>query len=102
MRCMPIPRKLDTRSTPTWTASLGPWRSHIRPAGPSDLCSRTWLWLGYLFDRIQFIRKLLSQTALAGGERYARHEINNQVVRKQVLLVTTNPQLDALFEQYAL
>jgi hypothetical protein len=43
-----------------------------------------------------------SQTVLAGGGRYARHEINNQVVRKQVLLVTTNPQLDALFEQHAL
>jgi type III restriction enzyme len=54
---------------------------------------------GHLFDRIQLIRKLSSQ---AGGERYARLGINRQLVRKQVLLVTTNPQLDALFEQHAL
>ena len=53
---------------------------------------------GHLFDRIQLIRKLPSQ---AGGERYARLEINSQMVRKQVLLVTANPQLDALFEQHA-
>jgi type III restriction enzyme len=49
---------------------------------------------GHLVHRIQLIRKLSSK---AGGERFYRLELNSEAVRKQVLLVTSNPQLDALF-----
>ncbi|WP_295435780.1 DEAD/DEAH box helicase family protein [uncultured Thiodictyon sp.] len=49
---------------------------------------------GHLFHRIQLIRK---QPSKAGGECYVRLELNSEAVRKQVLLVTANPQLDALF-----
>jgi len=49
---------------------------------------------GHLFHRIQLIRK---QPSKAGGERYFRLELNSEAVRKQVLLMTANPQLDALF-----
>jgi type III restriction enzyme len=54
---------------------------------------------GHLFHRIQLIRK---QPSKAGGECYVRLELNSEVVRKQVSLVTSNPQLDALFSQYVL
>lgn len=54
---------------------------------------------GHLFHRIQLIRK---QPSKAGGECYVRLELNSEAVRKQVLLVTSNPQLDALFAQHAL
>jgi type III restriction enzyme len=53
---------------------------------------------GHLFHRIQLIRK---QASKAGGERYFRLELNSEVVRKQVLLVTSNPQLDKIFAQEA-
>jgi len=53
---------------------------------------------GHLFHRIQLIRK---QPSKAGGERYFRLELNSEAVRKQVLLVTANPQLDVLFKAHA-
>lgn len=53
---------------------------------------------GHLFHRIQLIRK---QPSKAGGERYVRLEINSEAVRKQVLLMTSNPQLDAAFREHA-
>lgn len=53
---------------------------------------------GHLFHRIQLIRK---QSSKAGGERFFRLELNSEAVRKQVLLVTANPQLDAVFGQFA-
>jgi type III restriction enzyme len=53
---------------------------------------------GHLFHRIQLIRK---QPSKAGGECYVRLELNSETARKQVLLVTSNPQLDALFAQHA-
>ena len=53
---------------------------------------------GALFGRIQMIRK---QSSPAGGEHYARLEINKETTIKQLLLVTSNPQLDALFSSLA-
>ncbi|WP_426197189.1 DEAD/DEAH box helicase [Massilia sp. DWR3-1-1] len=50
---------------------------------------------GHLFGRIQLIRKRPSP---AGGEYYARLDINKTATQKQLLLITSNPQLDALFE----
>lgn len=53
---------------------------------------------GHLFHRVQLIRK---QPSKAGGERYFRLDLNSEAVRKHVLLVTSNPQLDAVFAQQA-
>ena len=53
---------------------------------------------GALFGRIQMIRK---QSSPAGGEHYARLEINKESTIKKLLLVTSNPQLDALFSSSA-
>jgi len=53
---------------------------------------------GCLFDRIQLIRKQASPT---GGETFARLNINTESVRKALLLVTSNPQLDELFAREA-
>ena len=49
---------------------------------------------GHLFGRIQLIRK---QSSPAGGEHFSRLEINKEATRKQLLLITSNPQLDELF-----
>jgi type III restriction enzyme len=49
---------------------------------------------GALFGRIQLIRKQSS----AGGEHFARLEINQAATIKKLLLITSNPQLDELFE----
>ena len=48
---------------------------------------------GALFGRIQLIRKQSS----AGGEHFARLEINHAATIKKLLLITSNPQLDELF-----
>lgn len=53
---------------------------------------------GALFGRIQLIRK---QASPAGGEHYARLEINKEATIKQLLLITSNPQLDDLFARLA-
>ncbi len=53
---------------------------------------------GELFGRIQMIRK---QASPAGGERFARLEINETATIKQLLLITSNPQLDDLFAKLA-
>lgn len=53
---------------------------------------------GALFGRIQLIRK---QTSPAGGEHYARLEINKAATIKKLLLITSNPQLDDLFANFA-
>lgn len=47
-----------------------------------------------LFDRIQLIRK---KRGADGVERYFRLDVGNEVVRKKVLSVTTNNQLDQVF-----
>jgi type III restriction enzyme len=54
---------------------------------------------GHLFHRIQLIRK---QTSQAGGERYYRLELNSAAAIKQVLPLTSNAQLDAVFKQLAM
>lgn len=48
---------------------------------------------GALFGHIQLIRKQSS----AGGEHFARLEINQAAMIKKLLLITSNPQLDELF-----
>lgn len=52
---------------------------------------------GALFGRIQLIRKHSS----AGGEHFARLEINQAATIKKLLLITSNPQLDELFTAVA-
>jgi type III restriction enzyme len=52
---------------------------------------------GALFGRIQLIRK----QSTAAGERYARLEINQADTIKRLLLITSNPQLDAVFGDLA-
>ncbi|HBP1729215.1 DEAD/DEAH box helicase [Pseudomonas aeruginosa] len=52
---------------------------------------------GALFGRIQLIRKQSS----AGGEHFARLEINQAATIKKLLLITSNPQLDELFTAVA-
>ncbi len=49
---------------------------------------------GERFGRIQLIRK---QTSPAGGEHFLRLEINQSATIRQLLLITSNPQLDELF-----
>jgi type III restriction enzyme len=51
---------------------------------------------GALFGRIELIRKIVSS---AGGERFARLDVNKAVTIKQLLLITSNPQLDNLFNK---
>jgi len=53
---------------------------------------------GQLFGRIQLIRK---QASPAGGDHFARLEINKETTIKQLLLITSNPQLDDLFAKLA-
>jgi type III restriction enzyme len=53
---------------------------------------------GCLFDRIQLIRK---QASPAGGGCFARLNINTESVRKALLPITSNPQLDDLFAREA-
>lgn len=52
---------------------------------------------GAIFGRIQLIRK----QSTAGGERYVRLEINHTPTIKRLLLITSNPQLDAVFAELA-
>lgn len=52
---------------------------------------------GALFGRIQLIRKQSS----AGGEHFARLDINQAATIKKLLLITSNPQLDDLFSEIA-
>jgi type III restriction enzyme len=47
-----------------------------------------------LFGRIQWIRKVKS----AGGEHFARFDINQAASIKKLLSITSNVQLDRLFE----
>jgi len=54
---------------------------------------------GHLFGRIQLIRKLPSP---AGGERFARLDVNTRDVQQKVKLLNSNPQLDDLFDREAI
>ena len=49
--------------------------------------------LVFYVERIQLIRKQSS----AGGEHFARLEINQAAAIKKLLLIIGNPQLDELF-----
>lgn len=49
-----------------------------------------------LFDRIQLIRK---KKGADGVDRYFRLDVGNDAVRKKVLAVTTNSQLDYVFDE---
>lgn len=51
-----------------------------------------------LFDRIQLIRK---KKGADGVERYFRLDVGNEPVRRKVLAVTTNSQLDRVFNEEA-
>jgi type III restriction enzyme len=53
---------------------------------------------GHLFGRIQLIRK---QPSKAGGDCYVRLELNSEAVRKKMKVVTSNPQLDEVFKDWA-
>lgn len=53
---------------------------------------------GYLFDRIQMIRK---KRGADGKDKFYRLDMGKQAVRKKVLLVTNNAQLDEIFEKDA-
>ncbi|MFM4802810.1 DEAD/DEAH box helicase [Aeromonas bivalvium] len=52
---------------------------------------------GAQFGRIQLIRKMTS----AGGEHFARLEINQTAMIKKLLLINGNPQLDDLFKNHS-
>lgn len=52
-----------------------------------------------LFHRIQLIRK---KKGADGMERYFRLDMGNDAARKKVLSVTTNNQLDQVFEEYGI
>lgn len=51
-----------------------------------------------LFGRIQLIRK---KKGADGVERYSRLDVGNDAVRKKVLAVTSNRQLDQIFDDEA-
>ena len=53
---------------------------------------------GGMFGRIQLIRKVTT----AGGEHFARLDINKAPVTKKLLLITSNPDLDALFSEQSI
>jgi type III restriction enzyme len=53
---------------------------------------------GHLFGRIELIRK---NRTLAGGERYFRLDLNRIDVRRQVLPINSNEQLDQIFGREA-
>lgn len=54
---------------------------------------------GHLFDRVFLIRK---QRSPSGGSRFFRLGLNKESVRKEILMFTSNSQLDALFDREAL
>ncbi|MBJ6611340.1 MAG: DEAD/DEAH box helicase family protein [Candidatus Thiothrix moscowensis] len=58
--------------------------------GLAKFAEKHWM----LFDRIQLVRK---QKAADGKEHYFRLDMGNDVVRKKILSVTDNTQLDQLF-----
>ena len=64
-----------------------------KAVGLAKFAERHWA----LFDRIQLIRK---KKGADGVERYFRLEIGNDAIRREVLAVTTNNQLDQVFDQH--
>ncbi len=41
------------------------------------------------------------QPSKAGGDCYVRLELNSEAVRKKMKVVTSNPQLDEVFKEWA-
>lgn len=68
--------------------------NHAKAVGLAEFAERHW----HLFDRIQLIRK---KKGPEGKERYYRLDIGKQAVRKKVLTVISNHQLDQIFDQEA-
>ena len=66
----------------------------VKAAGLAKFAEEHW----NLFGRIQLIRK---KRAADGVERYFRLDVGNEAVRKKVLAVTTNTQLDQIFDDEA-
>lgn len=54
---------------------------------------------GHLFGRIEMIRAVEAGSAKG---KYVRLDLNKMTLRKKVLLITSNPQLDALFSNDAI
>jgi type III restriction enzyme len=65
-----------------------------KAVGLAKFAERHWT----LFSRIQLIRK---KKGASGEERYFRLDVGDDAVRKKVLAVTTNSQLDAVFDENA-
>jgi type III restriction enzyme len=65
-----------------------------KAAGLAKFAEQHWA----LFDRIQLIRK---KKGADGVERHFRLDVGNDAVRKKVLAVTTNSQLDQVFDEEA-
>jgi type III restriction enzyme len=66
----------------------------VKAVGLAKFAEQHWA----LFDRVQLIRK---KKGADGVERYFRLDVGNDAVRKKVLAVSTNSQLDQVFEEEA-
>lgn len=66
----------------------------VKAVGLAEFAEDHWA----LFDRIQLIRK---KKGADGMERYFRLDVGNHAVRRKVLAVTTNNQLDQVFDDAA-
>lgn len=68
--------------------------NHAKAVGLAEFAERHW----DLFGRIQLIRK---QRGADGAEHYYRLDMGNTFVRNKVLPITSNTQLDQIFDQEA-
>ncbi len=66
----------------------------VTAVGLAQFAEKHWA----LFDRIQLIRK---QRGPDGREHFYRPDMGKAAVRKQVLAISSNDQLDGLFVQSA-
>ena len=66
----------------------------VKAVGLAKFADKHW----DLFDRVQLIRK---KRGADGVERYFRLDVGNEAVRRRVLPVTTNNQLDQIFDSLA-
>jgi type III restriction enzyme len=68
--------------------------NHAKAVGLAEFAEKHW----DLFGRIQLIRK---QRGADGAEHYYRLDMGNTFVRNKVLPITSNTQLDQIFDQEA-
>lgn len=68
--------------------------NYFKAVGMAEFAEKHW----NLFGRIQLIRK---KRGSDGKERFYRLDVSKDAIRKQVLPITSNQQLDSLFEQLA-